>query len=494
MRLTFRTKLMVIVGISAVAFGLLVTASAALATRVEGKLSVIQQDYLPRLELQPQLEGSFERLRRDFQDAVSAHDGDALAATGDERASFLEQLAAAHDGVSQADAAALRAAFEDYYAAGFDVSRRLIADETGEALVDAMSAMQAKQNRVSQAIVRSTAFDRHQLTDAFAAAAQAERTAKAARLWIAVGCLVSVVLLSMAISRGVLRSLADLTDGFARFGRGQFGEPIRVMSGDEIGDVARQANEMAASLDRLGKETRNAEEALKLSNRELEAFSYSVAHDLRAPLRGINGFSQALLEDYGDRLEGDAKDYLNRIGAASERMGQLIDALLSLSRVSRAPLERESVNLSRIADAVTRQLQSTQPERVVELVLQEGVTAYGDPRLLRALLENLLGNAWKFTGNKAGARIAFGAAHKDGEPVFYVEDNGAGFDIAYADKLFAPFQRLHDASKYAGTGIGLATVQRIVRRHGGRIWAESAVDRGATFHFTLADASRGDIA
>jgi len=232
-------------------------------------------------------------------------------------------------------------------------------------------------------------------------------------------------------------------------------------------------------------ERKRVEVALKHSNQELEAFSYSVAHDLRAPLRGINGFAQALLEDLGDKLDEDSSDLLTRIGAAAGRMGQLIDALLSLSRVSRVELRNERVDLTQIADAILRQLRATEPDRGVDFVNQTAVVAEGDPPLLRAVLDNLLANAWKFTSGRSPARIAFGASQKEGRTVYFVQDNGAGFDMAYANKLFAPFQRLHQASEFAGTGIGLATVQRIVRRHGGDIWAEGKVNHGATFHFTL---------
>jgi light-regulated signal transduction histidine kinase (bacteriophytochrome) len=222
-----------------------------------------------------------------------------------------------------------------------------------------------------------------------------------------------------------------------------------------------------------------------LSNQELEAFSYSVAHDLRAPLRGINGLSKVLREDFGDRLGDEAKDYLERIASAAQRMGQLIDALLSLSRVTRAELHRESVDLTRLAEAIVHHLRQTQPDRVVDFVAEPGIVAHADPALLRAVLENLLGNAWKFTGNREHAQIAFGSELVDGARVYHVRDNGAGFDMAYAQKLFAPFQRLHTVAEFAGTGIGLATVQRIVNRHGGRIWAEGVVGEGATFRFTL---------
>ncbi len=214
---------------------------------------------------------------------------------------------------------------------------------------------------------------------------------------------------------------------------------------------------------------------------------------MRAPLRGINGFSQALLEDHADKLDDDAKDQLNRIAAGAGRMGLLIDALLTLSRVTRTELRREPVNLSQTADHVMKLLRANQPERALAFEVEGGVVAHGDAPLLRAVLENLLGNAWKFTGNQPEARIVFGKEETPGGTVYFVKDNGAGFEMAYANKLFAPFQRLHSVRDFAGTGIGLATVQRIVRRHGGRIWAEGVVGKGATFRFTLAPTAGGSL-
>jgi len=221
-------------------------------------------------------------------------------------------------------------------------------------------------------------------------------------------------------------------------------------------------------------------------NKELESFSYSVSHDLRSPLRSIDGFSQALLEDYNDKLDAQAQNYLHRVRAASQRMAQLIDDMLNLSRVSRGEMRREEIDLSRMARDITEQLQRAQPERIVEVKIEDGIKARGDDRLLRIALENLLGNAWKFTSKQPSSRIEFGVQAGDaGEDVFFVRDNGAGFDMAYADKLFGAFQRLHSIDEFEGTGVGLATVQRIIRRHGGRIWAESQPGRGATFYFTL---------
>ncbi|HEX9373967.1 MAG TPA: PAS domain S-box protein [Roseiflexaceae bacterium] len=224
---------------------------------------------------------------------------------------------------------------------------------------------------------------------------------------------------------------------------------------------------------------------LEAANHELEAFSYSVSHDLRAPLRSIDGFSQALLEDYADKLDDTGKDYLRRVRGACQRMGQLIDDMLGLSRLTRSDMCRKQVDLSALARQIAAALQNAQPERQVEFVIAPGLIAECDPRLLRIALENLLDNAWKFTSKHPHARIEFGAMQRDGANVYFVRDDGAGFDMAFADKLFGVFQRLHKTTDFDGTGIGLVTVKRIVERHGGRVWAEGAVEQGATFYFTL---------
>ena len=236
-----------------------------------------------------------------------------------------------------------------------------------------------------------------------------------------------------------------------------------------------------------------AKDAAEASSRELEAFSYSVAHDLRAPLRGMNGFAQLLLDGYRDKFDAEGQDWLNEILLNAQKMAALIDALLALSRVTRSEIHREPVDLSALATAAVAQLRAREPERVVDLVVAPELRAQMDLALARALLENLVGNAWKFTGKTAAARIELGTTQKDGTTAFFVRDNGAGFDMAYAGKLFAPFQRLHGGNEFPGTGIGLATVQRIVRRHGGRVWAEGAVGGGATFYFTIPTRTAGGM-
>ena len=224
---------------------------------------------------------------------------------------------------------------------------------------------------------------------------------------------------------------------------------------------------------------------LEIANKELEAFCYSVSHDLRAPLRGIDGFSQALLQDCGDQLSSKGKEHLQRVRAASHRMGVLIDDLLNLSRITRAEMRLETVNLSQLANEIAQDLRAEDPARKAEFVIAQDLSAKADPRLLQVVLQNLIGNSWKFASKQEQTRIEIGRNGSNGNSSFYVTDNGAGFDPAHADRLFGAFQRLHSVSEFPGTGIGLATVQRIINRHGGRIWAKAEVDRGATFYFYL---------
>jgi two-component system NtrC family sensor kinase len=233
-------------------------------------------------------------------------------------------------------------------------------------------------------------------------------------------------------------------------------------------------------------------EELEMKNRELEAFSYSVAHDLRAPLRSIDGFSQALLEDCGDKLDETGKLHLRYVRESAQGMAVLIDGMLSLARVARSELRNEMVDLTELAQDIFAQLRKSAPDRSISTIAADDLVVEGDPRLLKVVLENLLGNAWKFTTKCAAPEIEFGIVAGSTPRTYFIRDNGAGFDMTYKEKLFGVFQRLHSVNEFEGTGIGLATVQRIVIRHGGRVWAESVVDRGATFYFTLW-ATRTDI-
>ena len=249
--------------------------------------------------------------------------------------------------------------------------------------------------------------------------------------------------------------------------------------------LRERMEQMEAEIFQSSQEVKAANAQLRTANKELEAFSYSVSHDLRAPLRGLDGFSQALLEDYGDKLDLNGKHLLQRIREASRRMDRLIEDLLNLSRLSRTELNREPVDLSGLARDVADELHRLEPQRRVEMHIADDLKAEGDPRLLRVALENLLGNAWKYTAKRPQAMIEFGRNEANGNSSFFVRDDGVGFDMQYVGKLFAPFQRLHGMNEFPGTGVGLATVQRIIHRHGGRVWVQAEVNKGATFYFTL---------
>ena len=257
------------------------------------------------------------------------------------------------------------------------------------------------------------------------------------------------------------------------------------MGEDEIGLVDARLRAAARLLRRRDVELRERTAQLESANRELEAFSYSVSHDLRAPLRAIDGFSEALEIDCARELSESGRDSLRRVRAAAERMSKLIDELLNLSRLGRIELQRKPVDLGEFACAISGDLAKACPQRLVDLQVAPDLVADADPELVYIALQNLLDNAWKYTGKTEAARIEVGATANGAGRIFHVRDNGAGFDMAHATRMFGAFQRLHHAREFDGTGIGLAIVQRIISRHGGRIWAEGTVGQGATFYFTL---------
>lgn len=278
------------------------------------------------------------------------------------------------------------------------------------------------------------------------------------------------------------------TVGVVSLLRSQPGHPYTVADQQFAQDVADRAGlaiDNASLVGTLERRVVARTAALELANHELEAFSYSVSHDLRAPLRAISGFSQILMADHAQQLDAEGKHYLQRVVTATQRMAALIDDLLSLAQITRTQLRWTPIDLSAIADHVASELRRHEPARTTPVHIVPGVTARADARMLTIVLENLLGNAWKFTAKHRAAEIWFGAEQRDGETVYLVRDTGAGFDMKYVDKLFGAFQRLHGNSEYDGVGVGLATVHRIITRHGGRIWAEAAVDHGARFYFTL---------
>lgn len=247
----------------------------------------------------------------------------------------------------------------------------------------------------------------------------------------------------------------------------------------------KRLEEQERKIRKLNQELLERAAALETANKELEAFSYSVSHDLRAPLRSIDGFSQAIIEDYEDGFDERGKDYLRRVRAAAQRMALLIDDMLNLSRVSRNEMVSQEIDLSGMAKDIAEKLRSLQPGRRAEFIIQPGIKARGDGQLLRIALENLFDNAWKYTSKHPAARIEFGCRTIDGEQVCFIKDDGSGFDMKYAQKLFGAFQRMHTEEEFPGTGIGLATVQRIIHRHGGEIWAESEVEKGTVFNFSI---------
>jgi PAS domain S-box-containing protein len=251
-----------------------------------------------------------------------------------------------------------------------------------------------------------------------------------------------------------------------------------------IRDVT-QRRKYEDDIQQLNEDLKQRASQLEAANKELEAFSYSVSHDLRAPLRSIDGFSHVILEDYGDQLHPDARNYLERVRNAAQRMASLIDDLLKLARITRSPLQMRFMNISKIVEEIAQSLKEQQPERQVDFSITPDLMVEGDPHLLHAALENLVGNAWKFTSKKETARIEFGQLNRAKDRTFFVRDNGSGFNMAYVDKLFGVFQRLHAVTDFPGTGVGLATVQRIIKIHGGTIWAEGEEGKGATFYFTL---------
>jgi signal transduction histidine kinase len=325
----------------------------------------------------------------------------------------------------------------------------------------------------------------------------------------AVAMVAITVWFSMRIRRSIEVPMKLLRQGTEIIGSGNLDHKVATSAHDELGDLSRAFDDMTEKLkavtvskDELLKEVaerRKAEaDVLKLSedmavrnleleeaNKELEAFIYSVSHDLRAPLRSVSEFARAVAEDYADKLDAQGIDYLSRVSKGSAKMSRLIESLLYLSRISRQELVRTNVDMSKVAASIIAELREAHQGRTVEVEIKQGLSTIADPRLMEVALSNILENAWKFTSKVEHARIEFSTKEKEGKIVYYVRDNGAGFDSKYADKMFWPFQRLHTSQEFEGTGIGLTIVERIIRRHGGKVWAEGEEGKGATVYFTL---------
>jgi signal transduction histidine kinase len=500
-RLQFRHRVGILVSLAAVALVAVAVVALVLGRRSEQQLTGIETRYVPLIELDRDLSRTAADVMKALEDAAGAAEESKLVDADRFKADFLARVASGRDIIVEngADPAALITAFETYFAAARALSAALISGTPFARLEAEIEAVRHSRREFLVRLNAATSPDHTRLTEAFATARDSQRTSVVIDIIVACCALALMTLLSFRISRHTVRSLRAVSEGVERLASGDFAHEIEVPQGDEIGDLAREANRTAARLreyrEQADRESRLAAEALvearrqaraaEVANQELEAFSYSVSHDLRAPLRRIDGFSQALIEDDADRLSAKGTEHLGRIRAGAQRMAELIDDLLRLSRVSRGEFKKDRVDLSATVGLVIAELRKANPERAVEVVVQDGVTVVADARLVRIVLENLLGNAWKFTSKTERARVEFGSRHGDDGTVYFVKDNGAGFDMKYASRLFGAFQRLHAEKEFPGTGIGLATVQRIVQRHGGRIWVEASVGSGATFQFTL---------
>jgi signal transduction histidine kinase/ActR/RegA family two-component response regulator len=523
-RLSFRTKLLAIVGSAAFALVVIVLASTITANRVERQMTTIQERYLPRVELEPKLEALFEQLRRGFQDAVGAHDQEALDRTREARDAFLVELRAASAVVDAEEAEALRRAVIDYHAAAHDVSQRLLAAETGEALVDAMASMQAKQSHALALLKKTTSFDRAELADAFSAVKRAQASAAQIRLFVAMACLLLVLVLSVGLSRSALRSLTELAAGFERFGAGRFGEPIQVSSDDELADVAAQANAMAASIgaqeERLhatNDELEAQQEELRRANDELtrqtaalttvsaykSQFLANMSHELRTPLNSMLLLSQLLADNETKNLTDKQVEYSRTIHSAGNDLLALINQVLDLAKVEAGKQEVriEDVRLRDLADHAKRvfgQLARSKGLRfVVELEPGMPETIPTDRGRATQILNNLIANAIKFTDRGAVVlRIACPAENTrferadlgSGRSVaFVVADTGVGIAPEHHEHVFAPFEQVEAASdrRYGGTGLGLTISRELATLLGGELQLSSKRGVGSTFTLFL---------
>jgi signal transduction histidine kinase len=492
-RLKFRHRIGLLVSLAAVGLILVTAVTLSLGRRSERELDGIETRYVPLIELDRDLKRTAADLMKSVEDAAGAAEEAKLAEADRLAADFERRLGEGRPAIlaNGGDPDAVLAALRRYYAAARGVAAAIIHGTPIAQLTGQIDTMHRAQVAFLGDLSSATSPDRKRLADAFAAARATHREVLTVDIVVAAAILVLMGLVSWNMIRRMARSLQAVSDGVERLAAEDLATPIDVPPGDEIADLAREANRTAARLREYREQAQSAlvearrhAQATEVANRELEAFSYSVSHDLRGPLRAIDGFSQALIED--EQLSPTGVNHLTRVRSAAQRMSELIDDLLRLSRVSRGALTKSPVDLSAIVDGVLAELRKASPDRAVTATVQPDITAVADARLIKITFENLLGNAWKFTAKTPEPRIEFGMREDPQRGrVYFVRDNGAGFDMAYADRLFGAFQRLHTDKEFPGTGIGLATVQRIVRRHGGDIWAESAVGAGATFQFTL---------
>jgi len=500
-RLKFRHKIGLLLSLAAVALITVTIVTLVLGARSGRQLDGIETQYVPLIELDGDLKRLAADLTRALEDAAGAAEEAKLDEADRLEAEFRRRLEAGRHAIAAngTDPAELSAAFDAYYQTARAVSASIVHGQPIAQLGTSIETMRKSREAFLATLDTAVRPDRVRLSAAFATARTSQEESLTIDIVVATAVLALMALLSWRLIRRTVRSLRAVSEGVERLASGDFARPIEVPVGDEIGDLAREANRTAERLrayrEEADREAQRAQSALvetqrqaraaEAANKELEAFSYSVSHDLRAPLRSIDSFSQALAEDEAARLTPNGLDHLKRIRGGAQRMGELIDDLLRLSRVNRTDLKKEPLDVSAMAALVIGELRKAHPERTVEVVIQDGVRAVADTRLLRITLENLLGNAWKFTLKTPEPRIELGMRDDAEGPVYFVRDNGAGFDMKYADRLFGAFQRLHSDKDFPGTGIGLATVQRIIARHGGRIWVDASPGAGANFQFTL---------
>jgi signal transduction histidine kinase len=490
LRLGFRTRLMAIVAIAAAAFLVLILASTLTARQFQRELNNIQQHYLPRVESGPQLSAKFDRLRQGYQDAVAARDLETLAETRKQKKELLDQLAATRGAFDAAEVAALAEAIERYDLLARGVSARLIAGETGEKILDAMAAMQVQQTRATELLVKTTAFDRSELAAAFEAVNRSQATARTARLSISLVCFLLVLLLSLLLSRSLLRSVSALTGGLKRFGRSDFSAPIPILSRDELGDVAAQANQMAASLERLGNERKAQEEALRQKAEELTAanqyksqFFANMSHELRTPLMLVAGPVEKLLAD--GALTQEQRQAVEVVQRNARLLRKHVDDLLDVSKLEagKMAVRYVKVDLVALARGVAANFETLAHDRRIALTVHAAaaVEATLDPDKLERVLLNLLSNAFKFVPQ--GGRIRVTVAARGQTARLEVADSGPGVRPGLRQLIFDRFRQGEEGPlrTFGGTGLGLAIAKELLAIQGGTIAADAAPEGGALF-------------
>jgi signal transduction histidine kinase len=408
-------------------------------------------------------------------------------------ASRLDDLLSAHP-FDDPEAMEILADLRERNAVTQNIFRELVASPSGSGVRVTAQSGTALERFEAQLSRKLLVLQQESLVDAFRLSDYSTARIGAAQRRVVLvffGGLVLIVITAAGVGwlihRGLLAPIGRLRHATREIAAGNWDHKLDLHGNDEIADMSRNFDAMTSALKASFAQVERSNQELAALNREIEAFSYSVSHDLRAPLRSMNGFSLALLEDYEGKLDDQGRDYLHRIRAASERMGRLIDELLGLSRVTRYELAVRAVDLSAIAREIAASLAQQQPDRSVRWEIEDDIVVQADKSLAQIAMQNLLENSWKFTGKTADAVIRVGRTEHEGQPVCFVSDNGVGFDMTYADRLFGAFQRLHHESDFTGTGIGLAIVHRIIRRHEGLIWAQAKPGQGATFYFTFGE-------